>query len=126
MKMTRQELDKILADHLLWINDDGGERANLSGANLSDANLSGADLSGAEIDGEKIALIPIQITGLTWMILITDGFMRIGCQHHSHADWDSFTDHQIVNMESRASAFWAEWKQPLMIMCANHKIKSDK
>lgn len=44
------DLKKILDEHLLWLNGEGGSRANLSGAYLSGANLSGADLSGASID----------------------------------------------------------------------------
>ena len=59
--MNSEELKTILADHKLWLQDDGGEcadlsgadliGANLSGANLSDVNLSGADLSGANLSG---------------------------------------------------------------------------
>ena len=49
--MTQAELDKILAKHTKWLNnEDGGERANLRDANLQDANLQGADLQGANID----------------------------------------------------------------------------
>ena len=39
------EIKEILEKHLKWIKDEnGGERADLSGANLSGADLSGADL----------------------------------------------------------------------------------
>ena len=57
--MTRNELDRVLELHGLWLDGEGGERANLSGANLSgadleraylnSANLSGADVSGADL-----------------------------------------------------------------------------
>ena len=57
--MRREELNKILEEHKKWLNNEGGSRANLSGADLSDANLiranliradlSGADLSGADL-----------------------------------------------------------------------------
>ena len=43
------DIKKILSKHSKWINGDGGERANLSGANLSGANLRGADLRGANL-----------------------------------------------------------------------------
>ena len=43
------DIKKILSEHSKWINGDGGERANLSGADLSGANLSRADLSGADL-----------------------------------------------------------------------------
>ena len=48
------DLKKILDEHLLWLNGEGGSRADLSdadlsGADLSDANLCGADLRGANL-----------------------------------------------------------------------------
>ena len=48
--MDKQELKNILDKHLKWIRgENGGKRANLSGANLFGANLSGANLSGANL-----------------------------------------------------------------------------
>ena len=38
------DLKKILDEHLLWLNGEGGSCANLFGANLRGANLSDADL----------------------------------------------------------------------------------
>ncbi|MCF7536191.1 pentapeptide repeat-containing protein [Pseudomonas petrae] len=49
---TKEELSEILGKHRAWLDDeDGGERANLSGANLSGANLSGANLRDANLSG---------------------------------------------------------------------------
>jgi uncharacterized protein YjbI with pentapeptide repeats len=49
-RMQKDDLSLILEKHLKWLRgEDGGERANLSGANLSRANLSGADLSRANL-----------------------------------------------------------------------------
>ena len=59
-EMTKSELNEILEKHKKWLNDEeGGEKATLSGAdlrradlrqaNLSGENLSGADLSGADL-----------------------------------------------------------------------------
>lgn len=46
--MTREELDRILAAHKAWLNNEpGGNQANLRGADLRWADLSRADLSGA-------------------------------------------------------------------------------
>ena len=48
--ITREELEKILRKHKLWLaEEEGGERAYLSWANLSGADLSGADLSWADL-----------------------------------------------------------------------------
>ena len=48
--MEQLELNEIIEKHKMWLNNKGGERANLSGANLSGANLSGADLSRANLN----------------------------------------------------------------------------
>ena len=47
--MTKNELNKILENHKLWLNGEGGECANLRGASLSGANLNSANLSGASL-----------------------------------------------------------------------------
>jgi uncharacterized protein YjbI with pentapeptide repeats len=44
-------LQVVLERHALWVRNEGGERAILSGADLSGADLSGADLSGAILRG---------------------------------------------------------------------------
>mgnify|MGYP003646548228 CR=1 FL=1 len=58
--MVSEELNKILADHQLWLNDKTtGKRANLmdadlDGADLMDADLTDADLRGADLDGADL------------------------------------------------------------------------
>jgi uncharacterized protein YjbI with pentapeptide repeats len=52
--MEQSKLDKILKEHELWLDGDGGKRADLSGASLSGADLSGADLSGADLSGANL------------------------------------------------------------------------
>ena len=60
--MNKQDFNKILKDHKLWLDSDGekGTRANLSRANLSEAylseaNLSGANLSRADLSGATLS-----------------------------------------------------------------------
>ena len=59
MKMTVEELNKILEEHLHWLREDveGWEnmRADLSGANLSRADLYGANLSRADLSGANLS-----------------------------------------------------------------------
>lgn len=50
--MSHYEIREILEAHKKWLNrEDGGVRADLSGANLRRADLSGADLSDADLSG---------------------------------------------------------------------------
>ena len=47
--MDKEKLDKIIADHELWLDNEGGCRANLCDANLYDANLRDANLCDANL-----------------------------------------------------------------------------
>ena len=48
------DLKKILDEHLLWLNGEGGSRADLRDADLRCANLSNADLRGADLFGANL------------------------------------------------------------------------
>ena len=101
--------------------------ANLSGANLYRADLSGADLYGADLSGanltdadlrdarygEHIPLTktPIQISGLIWDVMILDTHLKIGCELHSFAEWENFSDQEIAKMEERALPWWKQHKE---------------
>ena len=49
------DLKKILDEHLLWLNGEGGSRADLFGANLRCADLRCANLSGANLRGANLS-----------------------------------------------------------------------
>ena len=44
-ELSQKEIDLICAKHVLWLYDEGGERANLSNCVLRNLNLNGKDLS---------------------------------------------------------------------------------
>ncbi len=55
MKYSVEELKQICDKHIKWLREeDGGARADLSGANLGRADLSGADLSWADLSGANL------------------------------------------------------------------------
>ena len=95
-------------------------RADLPGAKLCHANLSGANLSGANLFGQKIQKTPIQINNLTWDILITEYHMKIGCQVHTHQEWEDFTGDEISEMDESAFEFAEKWRSILLMMCHEH------
>ena len=49
---------------------------------------------------------PIAIDGTRWKILLVGNHIRIGCQQHTIAEWQSFTDEQIEYMRRGASHWW--------------------
>ena len=92
--------------------------ADLGYADLCDANLRGADLCGANLCGEKLKSIPVFIYGLKWFVTVTNEFLTIGCQRHTHAEWEAFSDEQISDMAEGALNFWQMWKPSLLSVCA--------
>lgn len=80
---TKEQLNEILENHKLWLNDDGGSRAELRDANLSGANLFGANLSGASGNMSELKSIFIE----TYPITYTSEILQIGCQKHKIEDW---------------------------------------
>ncbi len=91
--------------------------ANLRGANLGGANLGGADLAGANLEKCRGNDIEIQhSTKYYWHIVWTKDILQIGCQNHTHDEWNSFTDEQISVMAQGALKFWRDHKASLMEM----------
>ncbi len=97
--------------------------ANLRGANLGGAYLRGANLDGANLRGAKwreditINRAPLQIAGLRWMVYILDQHMQIGCELHTLAEWATFDDARIVQMDGKtALKFWRAHKTALLAM----------
>lgn len=94
--------------------------ANLYGANLDGADLRGADLRGANLDGEKLTKTPLQLNNLKWFVLISDKYLRIGCQRFTIEEWKNFDDETIVKMDFAALKFWRKWKASIIALCDAH------
>ena len=94
--------------------------ANLFGADLDGANLRGADLRGADLDGEKLTKTPLQLNNLKWFVLISDKYLRIGCQRFTIEEWKNFDDETIVKMDFAALKFWRKWKASIIALCDAH------
>lgn len=69
MQYTQEQIQEILDKHKMWLDEEGGEKAdlynttlkganlkgvNLAGANLDYVDLRGADLEGADLEGASI------------------------------------------------------------------------
>ena len=94
--------------------------ADLRGADLYGADLYGADLYGANLDGEKLTKTPLQLNNLKWLVLISDKYLRIGCQRFTIEEWKNFEDAAIVKMDFAALKFWRKWKAPIIALCDAH------
>ena len=63
--INRDELNKILKEHELWLEGEGGKRADLSNTDLRFTDLSGADLSGADLSGADLRCVNLSNTDLS-------------------------------------------------------------
>ena len=119
--MTPEKLAEILAAHKLWLNDEeGGGKANLSGAdlswadlrkadlrkadlskanlskaNLSKANLSGANLSGANLGGANLSGAKELLSAVNFIDAhferVTDGYIAYKTFNSEYAAPESWT-----------------------------------
>ena len=95
---TATELAEIIRQHQLWLNDEGGKRANLRGANLR----------GAVGNLEQMKSIFLDEYPITY----TAEVMQIGCKRYKINDWWQFDDEQILKMDGkRALKFWRKYKE---------------
>ena len=120
--ITPEKLAEILGKHKAWLDDEeGGERANLSGANLRGANLRGANLSeirelwGASGNGREIKALQCG----TYSVTYTDTYMQIGCQIHQISEWWAFKPAEIDRMDGQATAWWSVWRPILQNIIAS-------
>ena len=65
-RITAEELEVLLRKHKLWLDKEGGERANLERANLEGANLEGANLEGADLKGADLKGANLKWANLKW------------------------------------------------------------
>ncbi|NVS98860.1 pentapeptide repeat-containing protein [Listeria monocytogenes] len=67
--MKQEELDIILENHGKWLRDEGGERADLTGADLRHTNLSNAVLTGADLTHANLSNADLSNANLTNAVL---------------------------------------------------------
>jgi len=73
---------------------------------------------------ESIATInTMSISGQIWDITFTDDKIKIGCQNHTHEEWQSFTDDEISKMHNDALSWWNKWKGIIIGMSSIHRQK---
>ena len=110
LRMKKQELDKIIENHLEWLRDsDKGQRAYLQGAylqgaylqgaylqgaDLQGAYLRGADLRGAYLRGADLEKTIIQLPNICkWEVTYNEyneKSLEIGCKEKTVKEWDKW------------------------------------
>jgi uncharacterized protein YjbI with pentapeptide repeats len=84
-------------------------------ANLSGANLSGANLRQSIGNNKEIKTVQLG----TWLTVLTKDVMAIGNQQHPIADWMSFEDVRIAEMDEKVLAWWKTNKPIIELIIKN-------
>lgn len=89
---------------------------------IGDAQVSGdAQVAGdAQVSGNA-KKTPIHISGLGYLITITDKHIKIGCEFHTTEDWSEFSDSRIQSMDSAAIEFWKTHKNMIIGLAKYHQ-----
>ena len=67
---------------------------------------------------------PIVITGLNYIVTITDKHIKIGCEFHLINEWQDFSDKDILKMYGKSAlTFWREHKSAVLSIAAIHEGK---
>ena len=138
------DLKQILELHKKWLdNEDGGKRADLSGADLRAADLRGANLWGADLRGANLRSADLSGAGLRgadlrganlwdvtgnkkeiftfqtnkYTVVIYQDRIQIGCKNFSQSEWFNFSDDEITEMDSGALNWWCTHKQHVKTWC---------
>jgi len=83
---------------------------NFLAGNFLAGNFLGGNFRGGNFLGKRISRKPITIYGLAWRVYITQVGAKIGCQEHSVAAWNAFSDSEIDAMAEGALDFWKQNK----------------
>ena len=103
-------LAQILADHALWLQGEGGKRANLTRADLTDANLTRADLTRANMWGAVGNMVEVKSMQVErWTVTYTADTLQIGCQRHPIAAWRDASPEWIAAMDPNAADWWGKF-----------------
>ena len=96
----------------------GGE---FRGGQFRGGQFLGGEFLGGQFFGEALTSNPITLVGFRWSIYGTPTCLHIGCQHHTHEVWESFSEGDIAEMAVGALEFWRKNRQFLLSLCDNLK-----
>ena len=105
MKISAKKLQEIIKSHGRWLrNEEGGERANLSGANLRSAylrsaDLSDADLSDADLDKTYYQVVRIGSRRGTTTYCVDDDNVLCGC-------WNNYKGGTLEEFKTRVESVY--------------------
>jgi uncharacterized protein YjbI with pentapeptide repeats len=99
--------------------------ADFSYAACNGVDFTDADMRNTVITGTTLANANLIVLTLPqWTVYVHSDSIRIGCQHHTHAEWDNFSEEQIEVMAVRATDWWTIFKP--VIMAAAARVSSYK
>lgn len=112
--VTLYRIRAVISFGFVLVGEIGGwleSESNLS--QTGDARVSGY----ARVSGDA-RTSPIVLSGLAWAVTITETHMQIGCEFHSHAEWETFAGADWIRMGGKEAALMLLHDYPaLRILC---------
>ena len=105
MKISAKKLQEIIKSHGRWLrNEEGGERADLSGADLRSANLRSADLRSANLRGADLDKTYYQVVRIgsrrgTTTYCVDDDNVLCGC-------WNNYKGGTLEEFKTRVESVY--------------------
>ena len=113
--MNTKTLKGVLSDHKKWLNDRGGNRADLRDADLHDAdlhdadlrgaNLRDADLNGADLNGAYLRFADLNGADLSGAKGLTDA--RAYLKKHFDTDDEGVICYKVFGLYNDPPAHWS-------------------
>jgi len=75
----------------------------------------------SSVDNSSVTISTKSISGCWWGITFSDTCIKIGCQNHTHEEWENFTDEDISQMHPDALEWWNEWKGFILSLSIKHR-----
>ena len=98
--------------------------ADMRGADLSDANLCETDLDHAVGNAREVKSAYFDRWSVVWTRSPDEvDFVQIGCQRHSLAQWVSFDECEIDEMDCHALRWWREYKDLIVALIETSPAK---
>ena len=105
--LSKEELKESINQHLLWLNNKGGERLvlinyDLRGNDLSDSDLSGSNLSDSDLSGSNLSNSDLRRSDLRWSNL-SDNNLRWSNLSNSDLRWSNLSNSDLGYSNLRGS-----------------------
>ena len=129
--MNQKKINEIIREHGLWLNDQGGERADLSGSDLRGSNLRGSNLRGSNLHDSDLSYSDLRGSDLRGSDLIGSDLRGsnlrdsnlIGSNLRGINLWNAIGNNRHIKTIQAGKYIVTYTSENMSIGCESHSIK---